>query len=86
MEDIIDTLFKIIPTIIVGYSVIYLWILPMNRVRTLDDDVGFAHITGKQKKGIINRLRKTRKTGKIPPPYPNGWYALAESREVLIIP
>ena len=56
----------------------------MDRIRTLEDDVGFAHVsgTGKRKKEAINRLRKSRKQGKIPYPFPNGWYALAESREV----
>ena len=55
----------------------------MNRVRLLCDNVGFAHLSGTAKKReIINRLRKTRFQGKIPPAFPNGWYALAESREV----
>ena len=67
------------------YSLVYLWILPMNRIRTLEDNVGFAHIRGKRKKEAINRLRYTRNAGKIPPPLPNGWYAVAESREVRII-
>jgi cholesterol 7-desaturase len=35
------------------------------------------------KKSAINRARRLRKIGsKIPPPYPNGWYAIAESSEV----
>ena len=66
------------------YVVIWIWILPMNRVRLLCDNVGFAHLSGTAKKReSINRLRKTRFQGKIPPAFPNGWYALAESREVL---
>lgn len=65
------------------YVVIWIWILPMNRVRLLCDNVGFAHLSGTAKKReIINRLRKTRFQGKIPPAFPNGWYALAESREL----
>lgn len=55
----------------------------MNRVRLLCDNVGFGHLSETAKKReIINRLRKTRFQGKIPPAFPNGWYALAESREV----
>lgn len=43
------------------------------------EDVGFYQ----GKKSAINRARRTRKLGsKIPPPFPNGWYVLAESREV----
>lgn len=35
------------------------------------------------KKPAINRARKLRKIGsKLPPPFPNGWFKLAESCEV----
>jgi len=35
------------------------------------------------KKSAINRARRLRQVGtKIPPPFPNGWYAIAESKEV----
>lgn len=35
------------------------------------------------KKSAVNRARKLRKIGtKIPPPYPNGWFAIVESKEV----
>lgn len=35
------------------------------------------------KKCAINRARRLRKVGvKLPPPFPNGWYAIAESSEV----
>lgn len=31
----------------------------------------------------INRARRLRRTGdRMPPPYPNGWYGIAESRDV----
>ena len=77
-------LYLIITIVVLGVSRMcrYLFILPMNRIRTLNDDIGFKHINGKLKKAAINRLRKSRKVGKIPPPYPNGWYVLAESTEV----
>ena len=77
-------LYLIITIVVLGVSWMcrYLFILPMNRIRTLNDDIGFKHINGKLKKAAINRLRKSRKVGKIPPPFPNGWYVLAESTEV----
>ena len=57
---------------------------PLNRIRLLEDNVGFAHIKGKarRKAAQIQRLRQMRQKGRIPPSFPNGWYALAESREV----
>ncbi|XP_059093553.1 cholesterol 7-desaturase nvd-like isoform X1 [Tigriopus californicus] len=66
--------------LIVNY---WLWCIPMNRIRSVDE-VGFNHIleTGKRKKLAINRLRKTRKAGKMPPAFPNGWFVLAETRDI----
>jgi cholesterol 7-dehydrogenase len=65
---------------VLGY---YLWAVPMNRIRTLDE-VGFAHLNlpPKVKRQRINQLKRSRKLGNPPPPFPNGWYVLAESREV----
>lgn len=35
------------------------------------------------KRDAINRVRRLRKSGnKVPPPYPNGWFALLESKEL----
>lgn len=49
-------------------------------------DVGYNAIKSRSKKNrqnTINLTRKLRKIGdRIPPPYPNGWYAIAESLEV----
>ena len=74
---------EILIILLILYGLVWIWILPMNRVRTLSDNVGFAHVNGgANKRNIINRLRKTRFQGKIPPAFPNGWYALAESKEV----
>ena len=81
--DFLTLVSEVFIALLLLYVVIWIWILPMNRVRLLCDNVGFAHLSGTAKKReIINRLRKTRFQGKIPPAFPNGWYALAESREV----
>ena len=66
----------------IGY---YLWFVPMNRIRTLDD-VGFAHLNlpPKLKRQKMIQLKRAKKLGNPPPPFPNGWYVLAESREVII--
>ena len=82
--DLFVTIVEIVLVLLVFYGIIWIWILPMNRVRILSDNLGFAHVqgSGRKKRDMINRLRKTRFEGKIPPAFPNGWYALAESREV----
>ena len=81
--DFLTLVSEVFILLLLLYVVIWIWILPMNRVRLLCDNFGFAHLSGTAKKReIINRLRKTRFQGKIPPAFPNGWYALAESREV----
>eukprot|EP00095_Tigriopus_kingsejongensis_P003629 maker-scaffold341_size202020-snap-gene-0.7 protein:Tk03629 transcript:maker-scaffold341_size202020-snap-gene-0.7-mRNA-1 annotation:"3-chlorobenzoate- -dioxygenase oxygenase subunit" len=61
----------------------WLWCVPMNRVRTMAE-VGFNHIpeSGRRKKLVTNRMRRSRKAGKLPPAFPNGWFVLAESREI----
>ena len=55
--------------------------VPMNRVRSVEE-VGFSHFKGSRKKMWINRARKNRKVGNCPPAFPNGWYVVAECREV----
>ena len=57
---------------------------PLNRIRLLTDQVGFSHVQGsaRKKAAQIQRLRQMRQKGRLPPSFPNGWYALAESREV----
>jgi hypothetical protein len=90
MDDLVlSNIFNAIPLLLVSvfaYSMWYLWMTPMNRVRTLDDNVGYAHVekwsSTSKRKAAINRLRKTRKAGQIPPPFPNSWHVIAESRDV----
>ena len=62
------------------------WILfePLDMFRSFEE-VGHSNIEGKRqrtKKDLINRLRRNRKLGGIPPPFPNGWYVLVESYHV----
>lgn len=62
----------------------WVWYIPMDRIRTVND-VGFSHLNhlGRRKKLWINRMRKSRQNGKAPPVYPNGWFVVAESKDVL---
>lgn len=43
-----------------------------------------SNLNSKQKRDTINRMRRLRKIGinELPPPYPNGWYNIAESSAV----
>ncbi|KAH9637566.1 hypothetical protein HF086_014206 [Spodoptera exigua] len=47
-------------------------------------EIGFEHIPpGPDRDRIISRAQTAKKIGsKTPPPYPNGWFAVAESREL----
>ena len=79
----------IIAALAFAYINVYLWLLPMNRVRGLHE-TGFNHLrkygrdSAARKKLWINRSLKLRKVGNTPPPFPNGWFVLAESREVSV--
>ncbi|XP_075989641.1 cholesterol 7-desaturase nvd [Anticarsia gemmatalis] len=49
-------------------------------------EVGFKHIPrGPDRDRLITRAQTARRLGnKVPPPYPNGWFAVAESRELKV--
>ncbi|GAB0092316.1 cholesterol 7-desaturase [Sergentomyia squamirostris] len=60
---------------------------PINWTRKLTD-IGYNHLTEAQKsnhakRDAINSHRRMRKLGvKLPPPFPNGWFCVAESADV----
>ncbi|XP_068627290.1 cholesterol 7-desaturase nvd [Battus philenor] len=58
---------------------------PLIYVKELTE-VGFEHITnGKDRAMHITRSQSAKQLGnKLPPPYPNGWFAIAESRDLKI--
>ncbi|XP_041983779.1 cholesterol 7-desaturase nvd isoform X2 [Aricia agestis] len=49
-------------------------------------EVGFEHVSGARGERAVNigRVMRARRRGELPPPYPNGWYALVESRDLKI--
>ena len=55
---------------------------PLRRVRHLED-VGYVNHDNKNPLSLSNDMRKRRVRGTVPPPFPNGWYCLAYSREIL---
>ena len=65
-------------------SMYYLYILlfvPMNRIRMLGD-VGYIPEGKLSMKEVANQVRKRRLAGDVPPVYPNGWFAVLESRDL----
>ena len=45
--------------------------------------MGFRHLgSGKLRAATINRSRRLKKVGRAPPPFPNGWFVLLESRDL----
>lgn len=43
------------------------------------DDVGYIAENGRSKAQAANEVRRRRKTGELPPVYPNGWYRVLDS-------
>lgn len=63
---------------------------PINRIRLLGD-VGYQNEVGSgdinagscaKRDAIVAAVMKRRKTGDIPPVFPNGWFAILESRDL----
>lgn len=43
------------------------------------EDVGYIAEDGRSQAQAANHVRRRRKTGKLPPVYPNGWYRVLDS-------
>lgn len=57
------------------YKLYRIFFVPLNRIRYLGD-IGYA--SDGNIKDTVNRVRKQRIVGDIPPVYPNGWFGLIE--------
>ena len=68
---------------LLGYVLYKLFFVPMDRIRRVTD-VGYSYIHGPGRSTVIKRLQRNRRLGKCPPAFPNGWFVVAESREVRI--
>ena len=64
------------------YYLYQLLFAPMDRVRYLGDLGYVPEGKGLTQKDMANIVRKRRKVGDIPPPYPNGWFSVLESRDL----
>lgn len=76
----------LLATVLFIYMVHLYYKLP-NRVRDLSD-IGFWHLKdqdrrrGLQLKELANESLKRQGYGEVPPVYPNGWFSVAESRDL----
>ena len=72
--------------LILASAVLYfggkLLFVPINRIRLLGE-VGYIPESSKMTmKDMVNMVRKRRMVGDVPPVYPNGWFAVIESRDL----
>ena len=65
------------------YRLCRLLFMPLDRVKLLGD-VGYVADAGRQstKEFVVEQVRRRRAVGDVPPVYPNGWFALTESRSL----
>ncbi|BES90330.1 Rieske [2Fe-2S] domain [Nesidiocoris tenuis] len=83
----IDVSFLTIIEVLTASSLAYLFtkfiILPLDLRKDLYGS-GYQFVTGSKHDRInqINTIRRNRKIGEIPPVFPNGWFAIAESSHV----
>ncbi|GAB6033146.1 hypothetical protein CHUAL_012755 [Chamberlinius hualienensis] len=87
MENLYDIGITAFGVAVVAY-LLYVIYRPMNRVRELSD-IGYWHLKKLDKRknaplrDLVNDLIKQQKVGTdIPPIYPNGWFVIAESRDL----
>lgn len=55
-----------------------LFFRPLELLRS-PEDVGYIAEDGRSKAQAANEVRRRRKTGELPPVYPNGWYRVLDS-------
>ena len=67
--------------LVIGYYLYDFLFVPMNRIRLLGD-VGYIPESKYSMREVANMVRKRRMAGEVPPVYPNGWFAVLESRDL----
>ena len=83
-EESVATLIATAIALPISYFVYWFLCVPLDMYRSFEE-VGYSNVKGQRmrtKKDLINRMRRNRHLGRMPPPFPNGWYVLAESAQV----
>uniref|UniRef100_T1J9H4 cholesterol 7-desaturase n=1 Tax=Strigamia maritima TaxID=126957 RepID=T1J9H4_STRMM len=84
----IVALISTVVVLVITYALYNIVFTPINRVKDISE-VGFWHlkdeakIRGRKLKEQVKYSRKLQSVGTVPPVFPNGWYCILESRELL---
>lgn len=73
-------------TLVTGFMFLRLWRLffvPLKMERKLYE-IGYTSDGKRSLKDIANDIRKRRRCGDVPPVYPNGWYRVLDSDELVV--
>jgi len=76
------TVAKLVFAVVGAFLLIRLYrffFLPIDRVKLLGD-VGYINDSRQSMKDVVEQVKRRRAVGDVPPVYPNGWFALIESR------
>uniref|UniRef100_A0A0K8SMI1 cholesterol 7-desaturase n=1 Tax=Lygus hesperus TaxID=30085 RepID=A0A0K8SMI1_LYGHE len=65
------------------YLIVKYLVIPLDWTKEMDES-GYSNVpgTGYRRLNQIDKVRRNRKIGDIPPVYPNGWFMLAESHQI----
>ncbi len=75
---------KLICITAITYFLYWLFFVPLDRVRRLGDLGYVTEGKGMTQKDMANLVQKRRMVGGVPPVYPNGWFAVLESRDLKV--
>uniref|UniRef100_T1JNQ2 Rieske domain-containing protein n=1 Tax=Strigamia maritima TaxID=126957 RepID=T1JNQ2_STRMM len=90
MNGIPETVITILATaLVIGICAGLYWLFFMPYIRVRDfHEVGYEYLKCESKRrnikhrDLVNHVRSLKKLDSLPPPYPNGWFALAEIKDV----
>ncbi|ULT89723.1 hypothetical protein L3Y34_008255 [Caenorhabditis briggsae] len=83
-ECVIEHPIAVIVTVAILYLT-HITLKPLNRIRRLGDVglfFGKPELTGFYRERQLERLKLLRRTGDLPPVFPNGWYCVCESEKL----
>jgi len=61
----------------------HFFFVPVDRIKLLGD-VGYIRDGPQSIKDVVEQVKRRRAVGDVPPVYPNGWFALCESRSLSV--
>jgi len=76
------TVAKLVFVVVAAFVLVRLYrffFLPIDRVKLLGD-VGYVNDGRQSMRDMVDQVKRRRAVGDVPPVYPNGWFAIVESR------